>query len=748
MNIFSFLPGETLISILGAIILSVMVFILRYSLNRNLEDLNRKVARLLASGTEGNEDPISLLGQLKSRYRDSSQRLEQVNTIALIETVYQNEKMNFFGVRIKCDLADGFTRAAPNLLIAFGLLGTVWGIAANLASISATLASQKGGNIADIIQEFKSPLNSMGTAFYTTLFGLFLSSILTVVNISWNTSLSKERLIASLEDYLDNIYKPTIEGDTRLDKIIDRMVVQQEKILSNILGGFLEGVRTTFEDTFTKAANQIAQECNKTNKIAQYVYTGLANTSEVISSGANTFQQAANIMDANSKVLVDSTNSCKNSMETFQDTTNQIEKNIVQNCQKMLSEFSTGQKAVIVSNEALQVSLTDVLLCNKEITTLVQTTHEYLQNSTGAILTASEEMHTGAIAFRESSAILNEQVKTATESATEFHASVDKFAAAANQIEKNNIIENLDRVLVDLATSQEAFTDSTQILQTSLADITSSNTTAAVLAQKVYECWQDSTDQMLEASEVINTSTTVFQSSMIALNSQVQTVTALMPEFTTGLGEFAAAANKVKTNNIIKHLNTLVDNLSTTQSAFTASTQTLAESVESLVNSHQQASHVAERVYNGIEKTVISVQSGSQNFMNATQQFADNSIAIVNNQQQVIQSFERLEKAANSIQSGSQHLAEISRTLNDNSVASNLVSITNKWKVTQNEFSESKASLNEAAQSIAKLPPLVTMLYQTVKDMQQPRTHAFRFTTNYKPPVPDSLTNSLITEDN
>jgi hypothetical protein len=748
MNIFSFLPKGTLIFISGAIILSIMVFFLRCALNKNLEDLNRKVARLLASGTEGIEDPISLLGQLKDRYGNSSQRLEQVNTIALIETVYQNEKMNFFGFRVEYDLADGLTRAAPNLLIAFGLLGTVWGIAGNLADISATLASQKGGNITDIMQEFKGPLSSMGTAFYTTLLGLALSSILTFVNIRWNTSLSKERLIASLEDYLDNIYKPTIEGDTRLDKIIDRMVIQQEKILSNVLGGFLEGVRVTFEDSFTKATNQIVQECNKTNQIAQYVYTGLAKASEVISSGANTFQEAANITDANSKVLVNSTNSFKSSIGTFQDTTNQIEKTIVQNCQKMLSEFSAGQKSITFSNEALQVALTDVLLCNKEVTTLVQKTHEHLHNSTGAIVTASEEMHTGAIAFRESSAILNAQTKTAAESATEFHASVGKFAAAANQIEKNNIIKNLDRVLEDLAINQVSFTDSTKILQTSLADITSSNTTAAVLAQKVYECWQDSTDQIFEASKAINTSTTVFQSSMTALNGQVQTVTALMPEFATGLGEFAAAANKVKTNNILKHLNTLVDNLSTTQSAFTASTKTLAGSVESLSNNHQQASQIAERVYNGIEKTVLSVQFGSQNFMNATQQFADSSIAMINNQQQVIQSFERLEKAANSIQSGSQHLAEISRTLNDNSVANNLVSITNKWKVAQDEFSESKASFHEAAQSIAKLPPLVTTLYQTVKNMQQPRTQVFTPTNIYKPSVRDSLTNSSIAEDN
>lgn len=56
--------------------------------------------------------------------------------------------------------------------------------------------------------------------------GIFFSAVLTVVNLIKNTSIAKYKFISVLEDYLDNIYLPKVQGNNRLDKAVDRLVFE------------------------------------------------------------------------------------------------------------------------------------------------------------------------------------------------------------------------------------------------------------------------------------------------------------------------------------------------------------------------------------------------------------------------------------------------------------------------------------------------------------------------------------------
>jgi hypothetical protein len=569
MPILTLIPLETKIATLVLVILpAIAVFMLRFNLYKKLEEINNRISRLLVGGEEEGIQP-EIVKRLRTRYQNASQKLEHVNTLALIDSIYKDERVRFLAFKIQFDRADAITRALPNLLIAFGLIGTFLGITSNLTNISEIVTgfSDSNQNISGLVQKLQSPLQDMGIAFSSSLFGLLFGSILTIFNTIWNTSIAKHQLIASLEDYLDNIYKPTVEGNTRLDTAIDRMVKQQQEFLAR----FHENVGAALERSFGKAANQIAEECGRINQIAENVYTNFSNAAGNISTGASTFQYAAKSLEVQTKTLANS-----------------------------LDGFKSG---------------------------------------------------------------------------------VDIFRIAANRIENNNIIQNLDRITAELSTSQQAFTTSTQILQTSLVGISTSNQTAAQLAQKVYQTWQDSSTKFVTASETIATSATVFQQTATLLEGQTQTISESIPRLKTGIDTFVAAANKVKTNNIIKHLNSLVENLSITESAFTSSTQTLTASVAGIMSSHQAANQMADRVYQGLEKTTNSIQLGANNFVNAAQ------------------------------------------IIRDSSLATDLTNVANKWQNAQSEFTNSTSIFSQASKHMqpiaAKLEPAIASIDRAVNSLQQ-----------------------------
>jgi ribosomal 50S subunit-associated protein YjgA (DUF615 family) len=506
MQLLTLLSPETKLSIFLGVILPTLIGLpLRWFLYRDLKAMNNRIARLtFAEQEEGIQPPI--VNKLKVRYQEASKKIEQVNTTALIDIIYKDERLSYLGQKIQFDRAETITVTLPNLLIAFGLIGTFWGITSNLSNISAIIPTFNQSD--SIVSRLEQPLQAMGVAFSTSLFGIFFGSILTIFNAVWNTSIAKYNLLAGLEDYLDNIYRPTVEGNTRLDKAVERMVQQQEEFLLR----FHENVGRALETSFGRAAMQIADECAKINRIAEGVYTNFANAAGTISTGAATFGDAANSLKSQNQILANS-----------------------------LQEFKGG---------------------------------------------------------------------------------VEIFKIAANQIEQNNVIKNLDRILGELNTSQQEFANSTQTLEKSLVGITASNQAAAELAQNIYLTWQTSTQQINDAAETIGAGAVIFQQSSAALGTQTQIIVELMPQFKNGVNTFVTAANKVKGNNIIQNLDRVVNNLSGTQQAFADSAQILTNGAKDIITNNQQAAELAKQVYRGLDISGTQIQSGASSLVDAANSLA------------------------------------------------------------------------------------------------------------------------------
>jgi hypothetical protein len=411
MPIIQLIPIETTLAIVVLVILpTIVVGNLRFKLHRKLKEMNDRIARLLSGGdAEGIQPPI--VERLRTRYKQASEKLEQVNTIALIDSVYQEEKIVYGNLKIQSDRAEAITRILPNLLLAFGLFGTFYGITNNLTNISSivTSVSQNNPDIKVLVQGLEQPLRDMGVAFSTSLFGLLFGSSLTIANTLWNTTIEKYQLIAGLEDYLDNIYKPTVEGNSRLDKAIDRMVKQQEEFLTR----FHENVGSVLERSFGKAADRIADECARINKIAENVYTNFQNSAATISTGASTFDYAAKSLENQTKNITDCLREFKSGVEIFKLAANQIEQNnIVQNLDRILGELNTTQTAFTKSADTLETSLEGITKSNEQAAQLAKQVYDALQASSTQIMTASENIGAGSIIFQKAATSLETQAQT------------------------------------------------------------------------------------------------------------------------------------------------------------------------------------------------------------------------------------------------------------------------------------------------------------------------------------------------
>ena len=303
-----------------------------------------KVQRLIKTGIRGVQPKI--IQTLEARFEQASKQLEQVNTGALIDQIYSQETIKGF----TCEQIDYLCRILPNLLLAFGLLGTFLGITINLSTLSQTINQVNASDVSNLVTELQKPLEGMSIAFTTSLTGLFFSALLTIVNFIFNSGLAKYRLISSLEDYLDNVYFPEVQGDTRLDKIVNRMVSQQDEFLTN----FGETVRKAVEQSMGKVAQQIADGNKETTDLARQVYEKFTDAAGTISRAANEFQNSMSALNTTSQIF-------KQSAETFNQSQFPLKLSLavvdLSNTQQKFSESATSLAA---TTEVIKTVLTEV----------------------------------------------------------------------------------------------------------------------------------------------------------------------------------------------------------------------------------------------------------------------------------------------------------------------------------------------------------------------------------------------------
>ncbi|MEI3648453.1 MAG: hypothetical protein V6D39_00415 [Dolichospermum lemmermannii FEM_B0920] len=456
-------PYLIFITLFLVVIPSLVTIFLRISLYRYLINLNNKIQKLIQQGVKKDKDKeegeLKIIQILKNRFKQASKQLDYINTGALIDQVYSQEKIK----GLTCEQIDYLCRILPNLLLAFGLLGTFLGITINLSTLSQTINQANANDVSNLVTELKKPLEGMSIAFTTSLTGLFFSALLTLFNFIFNSGLAKYRLISSLEDYLDNIYLPEIQGDNRLDKIVNKMVSQQDVFLTN----FGETVRKAVEQSMGKVAKQIADGNQETTYLARQVYEKFDKAAGTISRAADDFENSMSELNTTSQIF-------KESAETFNQS--QFSQKLLaatvdlSNIQQKFSESATN---LCQTTEVIKRGLTEIQNCGQ---TLIKLAEEIKSTNKTSIKVL--ELH------QNNQNLLSEIIPQLHEGANSYEKAINKLDDVDQRVgDKFNNFDQLITAMTQLLENVKTYT--TELISKVATETENSSQSLISLAEEI-----------------------------------------------------------------------------------------------------------------------------------------------------------------------------------------------------------------------------------------------------------------------
>lgn len=148
---------------------------------------------------EATREPV-LLAPMKALLGQSGQEMS-------ISTNSMRSILDSIGNRL--DESRDISRYLIGLLVFLGLLGTFWGLLQTIGSIGDTIQSldPSSGNTNDVLDSLKSglkaPLDGMGTAFSSSLFGLAGSLVLGFLDLQ--AGRAQTRFYTELENWLSSV---------------------------------------------------------------------------------------------------------------------------------------------------------------------------------------------------------------------------------------------------------------------------------------------------------------------------------------------------------------------------------------------------------------------------------------------------------------------------------------------------------------------------------------------------------------
>jgi hypothetical protein len=313
MNILSLLPSYLVVlAIVLVIIPTILGILARFFLYLHLTNSAKKT-RYLLEGRTIDRVPNILKG-IEQRFQNFNSATEEINTTAIIAGNYSQEKCKILGIPFSCDAIAYFTRILPNLLLSFGLLGTFLGITINLTNLSQTITQVDITDVGNLVAQLNQPLQGMGIAFITSLIAIACSSLLTVINLFWNTNIAKTNLINFLEDYTDNFCLPQLQTANSFEIAINRFSNNCDRMLDNLGNSIEVAITNAFSKieqsaaTFERAANTLDR-----SRFPEQ----LANATTDLAIAQNNFTQS-------SLVLQRSTQSFEHSLEGTQKVMQQL----------------------------------------------------------------------------------------------------------------------------------------------------------------------------------------------------------------------------------------------------------------------------------------------------------------------------------------------------------------------------------------------------------------------------------------
>jgi hypothetical protein len=203
----------------------------------------------------------TMLGERKGRLS-----LSALSMRSLLDSIYS-----------RLDESRDLSRYTIGLLIFLGLLGTFWGLLATVSSIRDVIGGLAvgGGDAANVFSDLLSglemPLDGMGTAFSSSLFGLAGSLVLGFLDLQ--AGQAQNRFYNDLEDWLSSLTRLSSgalssDGDQPIPVYVQALLEQTAESLENLQRVLVRG-----EESRISANNHLMALSEKVGILTDHMRT-------------------------------------------------------------------------------------------------------------------------------------------------------------------------------------------------------------------------------------------------------------------------------------------------------------------------------------------------------------------------------------------------------------------------------------------------------------------------------------------
>jgi methyl-accepting chemotaxis protein len=229
-----------------------------------------------------------ILSDIVNEYRRAcTDQQGDVNTQAIIEDHFNRD--------LKWSLtAERFVKHSVSMMIVLGLLGTFLGLTNSVQSLVSLFRDNDATVILQSVESgLLSALSGMSTAFSTSLFGIAGSVIITFINVLLNVESLKERVMVSIEKYLDN----------DVSKTVFRGPAAEYGNLNNILKETFIDFGINIADRFDKSLVTMSEDIRNIEEINNNLRNTIAIMDVTFSKLAEVMKSSSKIIDVNHKQI-------------------------------------------------------------------------------------------------------------------------------------------------------------------------------------------------------------------------------------------------------------------------------------------------------------------------------------------------------------------------------------------------------------------------------------------------------------
>jgi hypothetical protein len=364
--------GKVIFYLSGILLISAIFF--SEVIARKTYKLRQKIAESINASFDNIDGKNLQIDKLREFYRSRLEILEEVDTKSIV--CQHLEQCYFFelvGIRLSFLQLVSFTNSVPAYLVTLGLIGTFLGLIENLSNLSSLLST-------DDVQGYSPILNSMGTAFISSLLGVCGSLFIWLYEHFRGIDRIEDKMIFSIVTYLDSVVKPTVQRYSLMGKAVERIEIYLGEFLSN----FTESVSVAIDKAMREKLDEVFNTITNLSEESRRLVGTISEISKNYSTASHIFKEAADTFST-----TDFATNFTQSTQTFLvalETSGINLETTVEQMDDMRKSFSQ-LIAEWTANSSIQSTITNDF---KKSVIKLDTTIEFLGHFTNSVTTACQ----------------------------------------------------------------------------------------------------------------------------------------------------------------------------------------------------------------------------------------------------------------------------------------------------------------------------------------------------------------------